>query len=316
MAMHSNYIDTMLATRMREGKTLELTLTDFPDDRPVCVWDIMVDFVTDPSKACDMTLQHALMVAETYNQYDFLQGRCLCDKVVLKYMESLKQQERDETLDIGVWVDALSISFAANLTSSYQKGSEFIQPILNQKQILEFYCPLMFSESLVEKLVPVLLDLVEKNPSLELLPTRAVSAEDIKSRLFPRLYTAEWEAYSSRPWIHANGFSCIELTGSGIPGVDGVFSCSKHEITYERSHPVPIEGVESKIVITWERQKWKIYATVESSGKETLLWSTQFNATMSLPPRRGWMPVHIILAGEGKPVINYIHSLDGIDGQD
>ena len=195
MAMHSNYIDTMLATRMREGKTLELTLTDFPDDRPVCVWDIMVDFVTDPSKACDMTLQHALMVAETYNQYDFLQGRCLCDKVVLKYMESLKQQERDETLDIGVLVDALSISFAANLTSSYQKGSEFIQPILNQKQILEFYCPLMFSESLVEKLVPVLLDLVEKNPSFDLLPTRAVSAEDIKSRLFPRLYTAEWEAY-------------------------------------------------------------------------------------------------------------------------
>jgi hypothetical protein len=102
MATHSQYIDTMLASPMKESNTYEI---NFPDIEPK-VWDSIMKFVSDPVAIRDMTVEDVMLVATAYDQYDFATGLQCCDRVLLDCFQKVCKYCDDKPSDLDLLIDA------------------------------------------------------------------------------------------------------------------------------------------------------------------------------------------------------------------
>jgi hypothetical protein len=114
MANHSNYIDALLATPMKESKVYEIS---FPDIVP-STWESMLKHLEGPMEARLMTIEDAMEVAPLYDKYDFRKGCQLCGQVLKEHF----QDDEKILSNLDCFVDAVLLADAANLKEAKNVG--------------------------------------------------------------------------------------------------------------------------------------------------------------------------------------------------
>lgn len=150
MAMHSSYIDTMLANPMKESQSLQLS---FPDLTPE-LWELMVKFL-DPTAVRSLSIEDAMKLAPAYDKYSFESGIKICDQVLSEMFHQDRDKYRDvkPSRDLDVLIDAFVLADDANLTDSCQHAEHYFRGALNSATR---YGRTIFSEAQIRKLVPLI----------------------------------------------------------------------------------------------------------------------------------------------------------------
>lgn len=304
MAMHSKYIDVMLASPMKEGRTNEIS---FPEIN-LETWDTMMKFL-NASEARRMTVADVLIVGEFYDRYDFVQGRLLCDQVLLEYFQRTKDQESEMSLDVDTLVEAVALSFKANLTDSFRTGSAYLKEKLTVHQIP--FGPTMFQRHHIEKLVPLIVHFCEEDASFRqgLHPWDDFSKDEIESPLFPRLFVSEWQLIETDRVLKRDFLSHLVLSGTGLEA-DGSFK-SNNPWVYDCDRFTEIDGEWYTFSIQLNTDCWTIVAKSEeedgdeSAVEQKILWENSYSGNLPLPPKVNWKPTHAISQGK-YPTVQYI----------
>ena len=123
LASKSKYIDTILATPMKESTDSVLS---FPDITPH-IWTKMLKFLDNPIAVREMTAKDAVEVATFYDKYEFVEGKKLCSYVMMDYLsdESLDKMEKSLSLDndvIDLIVNSVVVAHKANMEEVFKKG--------------------------------------------------------------------------------------------------------------------------------------------------------------------------------------------------
>ena len=212
LASKSKYIDTMLAVPMRER---EDRVISFPDIEPD-VWEKMIKFLDNPIAARCMNAKDAVEVAVFYDKYEFVDGRELCSLIMMDYMRdrSIHKMEKRYTLDIDLIIDLVIVAHKANMDDIFKQGMKYILNKMNSTEIP--YGSLMFTESQLEKLRPVLKYAKEcryegcSPPPL----VRALLDSSIEQSNFPKSFIQGSQQSNERDLL-SNCISHIELSGAG-----------------------------------------------------------------------------------------------------
>jgi hypothetical protein len=306
MATHSNYIDAMLATPMQESQTFELS---FPDLAPA-TWEAMMRFLEGPVAARLMTIEDAMEVAPVYDQYDFPQGRELCDHVLTEYF----QDKKNIISNLYCFVASVLLTDVANLNEAKKGGVKWLCQTL---------CSLdsqtgriIFTEDHIRELVPLII----KEDRLFKIVRSSLngilsSKEDLRSPLFPRALVMTHARFESSRML-GNEFTHIMLFGTGCKA-DGI--CTRD---YFRDYDCNRRGlwagvqVEFKVEFLLEDEAgWAIIGAtlpeIDEHGDENdenvvskTLWRCPNSHNLPLPPQDGWIPVDELAIGR-QPTVSY-----------
>ena len=89
LACQSTFIDAALAAPMKERSEHVIHLVDLEP----ATWEAMIKFLS-PAASRRMTIQDVQQVAAAYDQYDFVEGRQVCDSVVAQVFNSMLRRLR------------------------------------------------------------------------------------------------------------------------------------------------------------------------------------------------------------------------------
>jgi hypothetical protein len=312
MASHSNYIDAMLASPMKESSTYEI---HFPDVARVA-WDSMMRFLEAPAEARLMTADDVMEVAPLYDQYDFPQGSKLCGQVLKEYFQDKKQI----LSNVGLFVDAILLTDTANINEAKEEGSKSLIQTIESRDLHSG--PIIFTEVHMKKLAP----LIAKDESLfqclisSYIVPSVKTKEDILSPLFPFTFVLACK-YSETYNVLQREVDGVKLSGTRSKA-DGMFA---KEFTNDLEYKTIRTGrwgggVEVTFRITQERESldWAITSQTlpavneDSDGDgeeawldvvETILWKCPNSQNMPMPPRTGWISVDKM--ARGKPELSY-----------
>jgi hypothetical protein len=152
MASHSNYIDAVLASPMKESRMLTLSFPDLTCD----VWESMINFL-EPAEARHLTVADAMKLAPLYDQYDFAGGRECCDHVIFelfgKIMPGGKYSMKEKPGDLNLLIDAFILADKANLENAKKRAVQYFKEALASPY---GFGHLMFLESHIRKLAPLI----------------------------------------------------------------------------------------------------------------------------------------------------------------
>jgi hypothetical protein len=82
LAAHSDYIDTMLATPMKESETMKIT---FPDINPQ-TWEEIMEFIT-ASNLVSMSVDKAKRALPWFDKYEFRECKAACNEIFSHFLE-------------------------------------------------------------------------------------------------------------------------------------------------------------------------------------------------------------------------------------
>jgi len=301
MSTYSEYIDAMLASPMRESKTLEIR---FPDIEPKD-WVKMLKFLESPSQALEMTVEDVMILAPIYDKYAFSEGRLLCSSVLAAYIE---KKEKDETVDLQLGIDILLLADRMNLEKAYKAGVEALR-----FQLLRHDTRILFTEEQIKMLVPV----IAKEDTLSLLALRRLDIEkqDILSSLFPKCFVQHLALWETREQLDET-IRAIRLSRSRSTA-DGEYSsddyCDEYFTSDDRTGRW--DGQEVNYHIRRVGPHWEIQGETEQQYDENgngvgdvetkTLWRSANTANRALPPQAGWERIHPEV--RGTPEIEYIY---------
>lgn len=151
MASHSTYIDTMLATPMKESQSLTIKFPDLTKE----LWENMVKYL-DPLHARTLSIELAMELAPVYDKYSFERGLKICDHVLSEMFQQSIGTKGGEMPkhDLGLLIDVFLLANDANLLDTMKHAVPFFREALNS---YERYGRIMFSKSQIKKLVPLIL---------------------------------------------------------------------------------------------------------------------------------------------------------------
>ena len=302
MASHSAYIDTMLASSMRESRTLEIRFPEIPPE----VWSRMIALLEDPVKACEMTVLEAMEFAPIYDKYGFQKGSLLCSHVLARYIE-----ENEDPIDLDLQVAIFDLADRLVLDKAYEACvSNFA------KRLADGETRIMFTEKQMEKLAP----LIAKEGTL--LSYAGAEKAEVLSPLFPQNFVLRQNLDAAKEQLEA-AVTHIRVSGS-LCKADGIFvrQSFSHFTSARKGH---FGGQEVKFEIQCvENVGWQIVGEplpvlleVEDEvledwiGAETkTLWQIPNSANLLLPPHSGWQAVHEEARG-GDLEVQYIYRLTG-----
>ena len=280
MAMHSDYIDTMLASPMRESSLMEISFPDIEDSD----WQAMLKYL-QPRADPPSSLEEIEAVAIWYDKYSFEEGRRICDIATKEYIKDPVEESDFESITA-----ALLLANQCHLKESQLKGNQVLSCVLNEpSKVL-----LLGQENLV-KLVPLILEI----PSLvESIASQVGYAGDdnmefVESNLFPLLFLTtnqrmELEMSLSNPPARVK----VSLAGTNV--INGIYALDsdKESPEYWRKG---IYGLEGQHEVTFRircdlfscgKRLWNIFCEYE--GEEFLFYK-QGAGTKNLPPLTGWV---------------------------
>jgi hypothetical protein len=169
MASLSTFIDTQLATPMKESQSRSIY---FPDVTPE-LWECMVKYL-DPSEALTLSIETAMKLAPLYDKYAFMSGIKLCDRVISPLFEkNIGKFKKAPSHDMNLLIDAFLIASDANLSVTMQHAADYFRGALCS---MDPFGRIMFSVAHIEKLMPLIV-----NEQL-LIGNDEWSDDEIKSR--------------------------------------------------------------------------------------------------------------------------------------
>jgi hypothetical protein len=186
MAGHSDYIDTMLASPMKESTTREIEMLDVTPR----TWGLMMRVLDyPPSELAKFTTitddgdNILLDIACAYDKYQFTKGISLCDDVFasdfskakkMLVKKNLRGTNLDSLLETAVVCDRLHLKKATT------KANEFFRMALHLSPDGDHFGALVFTQDQLKKLVPLI--------AQERLWGDRWTAEEILCPLFPKHY--------------------------------------------------------------------------------------------------------------------------------
>jgi hypothetical protein len=321
MATHSNYVDAMLATPMKESKgCYEIS---FPDIAP-STWESMLRYLEGPMEARLMTVEDTMEVAPLYDKYDFGNGCRLCDQVLLK---EYFQDNKKILSNLDCIVDAVLLADAANLIEAKNVGVAWLYKTFHFSTDDPTDGGIIFTENQIRKLVPLLI----KEDNLYLIVESIFhgsdvnggsgikSKEDLRSPLFPWALVMAYKSFGTRI-VLAEEIARIKLSGTGC-NADGICTNSySYGHVYECNRRGRWAGVQVhfKVVLVEDVDQggWSIVGEeidgdsnevleIDEDGDEAfkLLWRCHNSQNLPLPPQDGWIPVDEL--ARGQPTVSY-----------
>jgi hypothetical protein len=314
MAIHSNYIDTMLASGMKESNTYEVSFPDIPP----ATWDSMMKFLDKPLAIHLMKVEDVMEVAPWYDKYDFPEGRELSGHILKKYFEVMLNTEipgddLDAEIDAEIhgddldfFIDAILLVDALHLDDVKNAGVRWIEEVISDAE------KLIFSRDHIAKLAP----LMAKEDSLfeivKLFVKSVVTKDDILNRLFPELLVEKMVSSHNAEMLHGL-VRGITLSGSGCDEIDGKYNCRLwvNALQFLCYRDVSWGGEEMEnFEIIVRDAIWVILGHVwddedADEASEKILWKCPHRRTPMLPPIDGWVPVDELARGES-PTLKYL----------
>ena len=333
-------IKSIVAESKREDSAAALYYLRLPFIT-VQVWDLMMIFLDFPAKQDGMTVQQALTLAPYYDAYGFTDGLDACDNAVKEYLESLPQQERDMSLNVGLLVKSLIAAFAAHLPRAYEVGIRYLKKKLLSKDYSSYGC-LMFSRDHIQQLVPVIAQEVESDADFrKRFPFKTTAS--VNNDLFPGYYLNYAIGNQALEMVSQALTKLVVLGSEGVTSTrsDGVISrCSSLNGVYRRhdgNGKLPQAHVcyERKTQCEWNsrpvifsiqlipQKGWFILArhldtcssdtttSDESSLKKgdgitgTVLWMSPQSHSTAFPPKTSWKP--LATSAQGDLHVEYVY---------
>lgn len=312
LASKSRYIDAMLSTPMKERE--EQTIT-FPDIT-LATWGKLMHFLDSPVAARDMSAKDARDLALFYDKYEFLEGRKLCDAILVDYFKtSIVIKEMKFKLDVDFVIDLVNVAHRASLNAAFAEGIKYIWKKLVSSTVP--YGRMMFEEKHLVILVPLLKYSLDNKKNLGLRTDslwrvsedRLISPEvGLDNTDFPKQFISECQNTEQQHLL----YRCIwyiELSGSHC-NADGSFY--KEECCWDVYQPDDDEdgrtsewgGIEVKYEICYWREEFEGWAIVRywitewdedgepdyDSMVKKLCWIAPYSKNRRLPPLQGWIP--------------------------
>jgi hypothetical protein len=307
MATHSNVIDAMLSSSMRESQTGRIK---FPD-LSAKVWESMIYFL-HPKAARQMTVQDALLVTAAYDKYDFCAGVECCDQVFFELFGALMPHGRfdpkEKPDDLNQLIDLFLLADTANLKQTKERAVQYFKGALNSA--LD-HGKIMFSQDQIKKLVPLIVK--EK-----LLQRSSFTNDEILQSLFPKLFVTSAIQWKTCHMLR-RAIMRLRLSGTNCTA-DGEYDINLPFGAFESETPVYWGGVNLSIRIDRLTDDWVIYGetiaemVIDEDGEaepdydsieQKVLWKNPLSENLPLPPVSGWVPVDKL--ARGKPTIEYIY---------
>ena len=323
LALKSKYIDTMLATPMREQETRTLT---FPDISP-SIWQKMMTYLDNPLAIRQMKPEDVKDVALLYDKYEFTQGCELCKYIMIDYFDSLQELEEEYALDLELYIDLVIIAHKATFRDAfgvYYKDYLFYTMEYESSR----YNRTIFTEEHLRKVFPLLkdyptFDWTELNSTLETMLGKSPGDKSLDEmldtpnieKIFVQYCSNSYHSRLLRKCIHK-----IQLNGTNCKA-DGLFEASGFfsEHFYDSGDRTAIWGGEvvkfqikytTRDTVHGKESGWAIvrYVPNEEEDERTdykICWWAPYSKNLNVPPFEGWISQDPTFAG-GDPKLKYM----------
>jgi hypothetical protein len=315
MANHSTYIDTMLASSMKESKTREIS---FPDIAPA-TWQSMMKFLDNPLALRLMTVGDVMELAPLYHKYDFPKGLELSGHVLKEYIQAAKKADHAPD-DIDFLVDAILLADACDLDEALNAGVHFIDTVILH------YDRNIFSKDHIAKLAPLFAKEETLFATVQLFIKSGMTKDNIlHNPFFAELLVDKFASYQKcvtmldlvggRTTSSRSESITLKITMSGSGcSADGdyighFFANRPNDAVDFTRRGFGFGGQDTKFMrITVRDDIWVIVGHQEAGDTiETIFWERPDSYSLMVPPRDGWVPVDInaLLAFGKSPKLMY-----------
>ena len=314
LASKSKYVDTMLSVPMKERDEYVISFPDISAE----TWEQMMKFIDDPVAARKMDERDALSLVEFYDKYEFGGGRNLCSYIISDYFStrSLVRMEKEHKLDLDLIIDLVNVAHKANLGDALKQGLKYIWKKLQSFETR--YGRLMFTESQLAKLVPVLKYSKANRKSLGL---SIYGFDDLEADAFPKLFVRASQSWENESLLQ-RCISHIAVSGTSC-NADGDYTSEEDwdHYTPEEERTTHWGGDEVTFRVEfWEPNDedtyrgWTIVRKYPPTGFDEdgdpigvvkkKCWIAQHSTNNCFPPRTGWISCDERARGE--PKIKYV----------
>lgn len=290
VAILSEYVDRALNSGFRESHTKHLS---FPDITP-STWEKMIDFVTNPVKIREMTVEDAFELVAQYDKYNFHSGVQVCEKIAVQYFSELSDSGPVDSLDDAV----LFLGKAAELPMPESReaglmwlGKRFLQygRLCHQR-----YGRCIFTKEHFRTLAPLLAEAKE-----EFEDFRAFTKEEISSTLFPELITLRIKSDYDNEVLE----EVVKKISLGYRGNDDIVMFPDSRIgglwRDDGRNCLGVNGITHDLYL-FKRGDWLFVGQPENSARrfdprgenEVLLCRCRHSHLLPFPPTEGWAPIH------------------------
>jgi hypothetical protein len=335
MATHSKYVDTMLASGMKESNTYEVS---FPDIAPA-TWESMMKFLEKPLAGRLMTVTDVMEVAAWYDKYDFPEGREISDHILTEYIQAMEAHVPKE---LDFFINVILLADSAHLDKAQKVGVRWInEAMLHCNQNI-------FSMDHIARLAPLIAKEESLLKTVKLFIKSGVTKVDILQPLFPELLVEKFASYHKvmtlldlARGVTLSDFGCnadgdytgrfqqkhrminIILSGSGRKS-DGEYvgrfwnnrpNALEFGATSYRTGTLGGQILAFKIVV--RDDIWVVVGYPphdendeedDEEDDEKILWKCPHSRTLMIPPRDGWVPVDAYACGKIPTLVYRTHS--------
>ena len=274
LAAQSTYIDTMLATPMKEREERVICFPDIDS----ATWESMMNFLNHPAAILQMTPDDAMAVAVAYDTYDFAAGRACCNVVLARMFDesdvncSIKPHH-----DLDSLMAAYLVADAAHLDQTLDKATPYFAARL---QSSGQYGRLMFTHDQITKLAPLMIKY-----NLVSFDSGDWTEEQVLLPTFPKIFVDLANNCALRQELEyaVTGLKC----GGFLQFTRVAAGCDKFQSQITNALRFYIE----KSPDGWVMYEQK---TADLTGAERRLWyRCPYSASRQvLPPKKGWMKLH------------------------
>jgi len=128
MASYSNYVDTMLASNMKESETKHIS---FPDIEPE-LWEKMIGWLEHAAHPPLSNPEDIVQVLPLYDKYQFMDGIARCDGLLSDYFDNIKKSMHGYSAMKDEFIKLAAMSYNLNLSQSKDKAKEYASHVLKR----------------------------------------------------------------------------------------------------------------------------------------------------------------------------------------
>lgn len=297
MASYSDYIDTMLASPMRESSTMKIS---FPDISPT-VWRKMMSFL-EPGGTREVKIEDYGEILPFFDKYNFKIGIDLCDEIYSDYFHLRKKGSiaswsmlvpmASQSYEFGLpRSKAQAIEFARDMfdrgTTYQMEANDFrslIQLIQDEEETLKSIMSLTYGEEEVsDKTLEEMKDIVNNGSFMSLFRTKCMQIDELAEVL--RQLTVKRLEIRSSGVDDINGEYTREYAGDMMDKPGAMY--------YLYSMSVVRDEVPAKAILEALDpfgKKWQISITPIGEAMEPQVyytWKTDYGSLV--PPKYGWV---------------------------
>jgi hypothetical protein len=281
MAMHSRYIDAMLATPMKEK--LSMTIT-FPEIDPE-VWEKMISYLQPvaPPPACTCEV---LRVLPYYDKYEFSDGFGMCDDLLSSRLEF----KVENVGSLAAYVTAAGAAYKHHLPTTKQKCKAFVKEVFRKREarlgltqdLISDFIPVLHEETSVWTKVSAMVGPLAGNPDKE-----TILANSFFPDILLRAIVSSDHEYNLEKKVRG-----IKVRNAGIAAVNGQYVRRGHLVFVKENNSVHhemdyfISKSNNQAPADGEQAKWLLYQL--QSSVQDILFTSRAHPLSTLPPRGGW----------------------------